>query len=223
VTNLNSVQIAVCAVLLTLRYTYRMHIASPLELLPIVEAMAVTPEIITNSSTGSPQMIAQVQAIHLGSASAGPVNRAVSSPEPEVQRGRKRRRDPAPFILVAAAAQTPSGGSSTFRGRGRHRSTSLLPTSSRPVSRRHTTVRGLQATSSWSPISKQLVRFVRVDRRRSQSPSRSNTALGSDLPPRRRRRTKSRSRGHQDRSTTAKSPARLEVLVGVEKSKEKSV
>jgi hypothetical protein len=129
-----------------------------------------------------------------------------SSPEPDVQRGRKRQRSPAPLSFIVSA-HTQSGESATFRGRRRFRSTSMINISSRNPSR---SLRGASA----SPSTKRLLRIVRLDRRRSQSPSRSRSPFNlQDVPKRRRHRTRSHSRTHQDNSVASpdlKSPLQFE-------------
>ena len=129
----------------------------------------------------------------LDEATVHAVGTALSSPEPENQRGRKRRRSPMPFAIVSTA-HNPSGESSTFRGRRRYRSTSLVNLSSRNTS-------GSFRDLSYSPSRRRLLRVVQIDRRRSQSPSRSRSAFGKQEPSKRRRhRTRSRSRSHKDSS-----------------------
>ncbi|KAI0132361.1 hypothetical protein BJ170DRAFT_245831 [Xylariales sp. AK1849] len=112
---------------------------------------------------------------------------AFPSPEPEHQRGRKRRRSPPPYLKVTTT-QIPSGESATFRGRSRHRSTSRFDTS-RNTSR----LRG----GSLSPTRRKLLRVVKLNRHRSQSPSRCRSP-NADEPSKRRRRTRSRSREHHE-------------------------
>ncbi|KAH8889696.1 hypothetical protein GQ53DRAFT_188664 [Thozetella sp. PMI_491] len=135
--------------------------------------------------------------------------------DPE-QRGRKRRRSPMPFTIIGAA-QTPSGESATFRGRRRHRSTSLVALSafsSRAPSRSY-------RDSSYSPSRKRFLRYTKLDRRRSQSPSRSRSPDATEAPKRRRQRTRSRSRDHQAprlglAAFEAKSPLRASMAVKAE-------
>ena len=132
---------------------------------------------------------------------------ALSSPEPEFQRGRKRGRSPLPFAIVAA--QSPSGESSTFRGRRRYRSTSLINFSSRNTS-------GSFRDASHSPSKKRILHVFQIDRRRSQSPSRSQSPFHKQEPPtRRRRRTRSHSRNHKTTSlgtVDLKSPLQFEIM-----------
>ena len=142
--------------------------------------------------------------------SARALRSALSSPEPEAQRGRKRLRSPLPFALVTT--QTPSGESSTLRGRRRYRSTSLInfsAFSSRSASRNF-------RDASYSPSRRQVLRIVKIDRRRSQSPSRSRSPFAKHEPSKRRRhRTRSRSRSHNATSSATldlKSPLQFEVV-----------
>ena len=146
---------------------------------------------------------------------------ALSSPEPEVQRGRKRRRDPLPFTLITTS-QTPSG--ETFRGRCRQRSTSLVNLSSRNTSRNF-------RDASYSPSRKRFFRVANLERRggrrRSQSPSRSRSPDDREGGKRRRQRTTSHSRDHQGVVSFAlveqaqQSPLRLEFTTVPEVSRDK--
>lgn len=111
--------------------------------------------------------------------------------EPEV-RGRKRRRDPI-HITFSRPQHNPSAGS-TLRGRGRHRSPSRLAIASRTNSR---------GTRDASPCAskRRLVAVIKLrpeNHRRSQSPSRSRPAADPNVvsAKRRRQRTQSRSRPH---------------------------
>lgn len=130
---------------------------------------------------------------------------ALSSPEPEHQRGRKRRREP-PAYLTITTAQLPSGESATFRGRSRHRSISRIDTSRNP-----SRLRG----GSLSPTRRKLLRVLQINRHRSQSPSRSRSPNKDDPPKRRRQRTRSRSREHTQRvkSTEQLSLLRHEIVI----------
>jgi hypothetical protein len=149
--------------------------------------------------------------------------RVTFSPEPEAQRGRKRRRTPVPFSIVTTT-KTLSGESGTFRGRSRHRATSLVALSglSSTFSSRNPSTN--RTDRSISASRKRHFRFIPLGeqqhRRRSQSPSRSRSATGlgngdvSVLYPerrRRRRRTRSRSRDHGITSHPASAGVALEV------------
>lgn len=124
---------------------------------------------------------------------------SVLSPEPEIQRGRKRRRSPGPLVVVAPA-KTLSGDSATFRGRRRHRSTSVMALSA--LSSRNPS-RGLRDPSC-SPSRTRFLRALALERRRSASPSRSRSPNAAEPPSRRRRqRTRSRHRVHQSTPTPA--------------------
>lgn len=129
----------------------------------------------------------------------------LASPEPE-SRGRKRRRSPLRLTLVSG--QTPSGESATLRGRQRHRSTSLLNISSRATSMS-------LRDASHSPSRRRLLCVMHLERKRSQSPSRSCSPNGKDVPKRRSQRTRSRSRSHHDvhfASVDLKSPLQFEFV-----------
>lgn len=115
---------------------------------------------------------------------------ALSSPEPDSQRGRKRRRSPPPYIKITTT-HSPSGESATFRGRSRRRSISRLDTS-RTASRLR--------SGSLSPTRKRLLKVLQLNRHRSQSPSRSRSRNNDEASKRRRQRTKSRSREHPQRT-----------------------
>lgn len=149
-------------------------------------------------------MAAQTAALNEGM--IGMVLSTFSSPEPDYQRGRKRRRSPAPYLKVGS--QIPSGESATFRGRSRNRSTSRFDRS-RNTSR----LRG----GSLSPTRRKLLRIVKLNRHRSQSPSRSRSpnAVHFEPPKRRRQRTRSRSRDHQKQPKITEQPSflRHEVVV----------
>jgi hypothetical protein len=156
--------------------------------------------------------------------------RVTFSPEPDAQRGRKRLRTPVSFAIVSTG-KTLSGESATFRGRSRHRATSLmaLSTLSSAFSSRNPSLNRAAADHSVSPSRKKHFRFLPLGeqqqhhhhRRRSQSPSRSRsaTALGGSDPAlvsdrrrrRRRQRTRSRSRDHGVTSHPASTGAAVEV------------
>ena len=132
--------------------------------------------------------------------------------DPDHQRGRKRFKSPLPLIIMAT--QTPSGESATLRGRRRHRSTSLITLSALPSRAPSRTLRDM----SQSPSSKRSLRFTRLDRCRSQSPSRSRSPDAFEASKRRRHRTRSRSRDHQARTVVGvmdvKSSLRTMVTLG---------
>ncbi|KAI1811174.1 hypothetical protein GGS20DRAFT_128250 [Poronia punctata] len=125
--------------------------------------------------------------------------RAVSSPEPENQRGRKRCRD---FF----ESSTGRDESAVCRGRCRYRSTSryLDVSSLSRSSSQHLLLQGFRRrdkSASLSPSRRKMLRILQLNgaRRRSQSPSRSRSphfSLVQDTPKRRRQRTRSRSRPH---------------------------
>ncbi|KAK0714910.1 hypothetical protein B0H67DRAFT_228417 [Lasiosphaeris hirsuta] len=123
---------------------------------------------------------------------AGAATHFSTALEPDGQRGRKRRRREE--FAVITTSKTPSGESATFRGRRRHRSTSVIALSG--FSSRNTS-RVRDNPRSHSPSKKSFFWVVQVERRRSQSPSRSRSPNTKKAPRRRRQRTRSRGRKHK--------------------------
>lgn len=145
-------------------------------------------------------------------------------PEQETPRGRKRRRSLSPYALVSS--KTLSGDSATFRGRGRYRSSSRLTLSSlvSALPSRASSKASKRDRSASHPDRQPRMKQFRLlqlgqQRRRSQSPSRSQSMTNDKQvrPQKRRQRTQSRSRKHGGgtaiRSFEIKQASRIELLV----------
>ncbi len=119
-------------------------------------------------------------------------------PDDDTQRGRKRRR--------SSAGHVTSNGSTTLRGRGRHRSPSLIGPDVPETQDERPRSKSLERKSPGKKYRKKLLKGERgagkEKGRRSQSLSRSRSR-GKDgvdcglAKPRRRQRTRTRSRSHR--------------------------